>query len=262
MDPFWSWVLLSFILGALIVAGVTVLGERLGTKIGGFIGSLPHLIIVSFYFIGMTQGIDAATEATILVPATMGINALFLYSYYMISTKNKWLAPVGAFTIWGLLAGLVLLVHIDSIKISILIFLICTIAVHVAFGKRPELRERRKKSMRYTPIIIVGRGALAGSVIALGIIISKYSGPLIGGMFSVFPAMMLSTMLIYTYQHDERYAGSMAKTMIIGVITVVTYAIACQFVFPLHGLAWGSLAGFIVALGTVVAIYPIVRSMR
>ena len=46
-------VVLPFILSALIVVGVTILAERYGTKIGGILGTLPHLIIIAFVFIAL-----------------------------------------------------------------------------------------------------------------------------------------------------------------------------------------------------------------
>jgi hypothetical protein len=111
-------------------------------------------------------------------------------------------------------------------------------------------------------MVLAARGVLGGGIIALAVVIAKFMGPVLGGIFSVFPALFLSTMLIYTFEHGAEYAGAMAKTMSIGGTSVVVYAFAGHFLFPVYGMALGSLIAFVESVLVAMALYPLVQSMK
>jgi uncharacterized membrane protein (GlpM family) len=262
MDLFWTMVLITFGLGALVVSGATILGERLGTRIGGLIGTLPHLIIIALYFIGETQTPQVASVATVTVPVTMGINALFLFVFYSVARWNRYLASVISLGIWGLMALPMVLLGFDDLNLSVLLYILLVLLAYYLFEKRTKVIASKRSRMRYTPSVLIARGILGGGIIALAVVVAKYMGPVLGGIFSVFPALFLSTMLVYTFEHGAEYAGAMAKTMSIGGTSVVVYAFAGHFLFPIYGMALGSLIAFVEAALTAMALYPLVHSMK
>lgn len=262
MDQFWTMVLVTFILGALVVTGATILGERLGTKVGGLIGTLPHLVIIALYFIGRTQSADVAAQATVSIPVTMAVNVLFLFIFYKMAQRNRYTAPVGAMALWTLMVLPLVMFEFENLLLSMVSYIVVIPIVYLLFEKVSDLPSRKVPKMRYTTRILAGRGVLAGGVIAFAVIAAEYGGPILGGIFSVFPALFLSTVLIYTFEHDADYAGTMAKTMSIGGTSVVVYALAGFFLFPIYGMELGSLLGFLAAVLTAVALYPLIRKMR
>jgi uncharacterized membrane protein (GlpM family) len=262
MDLFWTMVILTFVLGALIVTGATVLGERLGTRVGGLIGTLPHLIIIALYFIGITQSPEVAARATVSVPATMGINALFLYVFYLSAEWNKYAASFIALGIWSVMA--LLIVSLDPVELfnPICFYLMFVVLTIILFSSRTKVRATKRKKIDYTPAILAVRGIMGGGVIAFSVVVAKFAGPVLGGIFSVFPALFLSTMLVYTFEHGPRFAGAMGKTMAVGGTSVVVYACCGYYLFPLVGMELGSLIGFAISALAALALYPVIKMMR
>ncbi|MCX7965133.1 MAG: hypothetical protein N2596_00710, partial [Syntrophorhabdaceae bacterium] len=61
-------VIISFIIGSIWITGSTYIAERYGTKLGGVVVGLPSTIIFGLLFIGWTQSVEVAVEATDIVP--------------------------------------------------------------------------------------------------------------------------------------------------------------------------------------------------
>jgi uncharacterized membrane protein (GlpM family) len=98
-------------------------------------------------------------------------------------------------------------------------------------------------AVHYTPMKIIFRGLLAGTVIAIAVFLSNI-GAVLSGIFSVFPAIFLSTMLISLREHGPNFAGGIAKSMIFGSQSVMIYAVAIYFFYPLYGVVLGSIFAF------------------
>src|SRR3990170_3753635 len=81
MDPFLLKLVLSFVVGGSWIAAVTVLAERHGTKVGGLIGGIPSTVIVTYFFIGWTQGPDQVLQATTIFPLAFSVNYVFFIVY-------------------------------------------------------------------------------------------------------------------------------------------------------------------------------------
>jgi len=62
---------------------------------------------------------------------------------------------------------------------------------------------------------------IAGIIIALAVVLSN-EGEVVSGIFSVFPAIFLSTLFIMSREHGSEFAGGIAKSMIIGTPTVTS----------------------------------------
>jgi uncharacterized membrane protein (GlpM family) len=262
MDLFWTNVLLTFVLGAIVVAGATVLGERLGTKIGGLIGTLPHLVIIALYFIGITQTPEVAAQATVSIPATMGVNVIFLFIFYRAAKRCKYRASVVSLCLWTLMVLPIVIFDLDDLVLSTILYIVLVVVAYYMFERMAKVPSGKKGDMSYSPSVLAVRGILGGGVIALAVVLAKFSGPVVGGIFSVFPALFISTMLIYTFEHGAGYAGAMGKTMSIGGTSVVVYACAGYFLFPAYGMALGSLIGFVISVLAAMAIFPLIKKMR
>ena len=81
MTPFFLKVALGFLVGGVWITLTTVAAERLGSRVGGFIGGLPSTVVVALSFIAWTQGVRQAYEATTALPLAFAVNALFLIVY-------------------------------------------------------------------------------------------------------------------------------------------------------------------------------------
>ncbi len=243
-------ILPSFILSASVVIVITLIAENYGTKLGGILGTLPSTIVIAFVFIGLNRGPSFASRSAAVVPAEMGINILFLFVFAVLAFRKLWLTLVGSLSLWAVCSSILYFSDLHNIYISLFVYGSLLLLSFFILEKKVEVRSVGKVDIDYTPKKIVFRGLLAGTVITISVFLSNYSSVL-SGIFSVFPAIFLSTMLIFITEHGPRFAGGSAKSMIFGTPSVVSYSVGIYFLYPRFDLILGTLGAYALSLGIV-----------
>src|SRR3989338_3465963 len=250
MDPFILKLVLSFFVGGGYVVFSTIMAEKFGSKIGGFIAGLPSTVAFSLFFIAWSQGSEVAVAAAPVVPAMVGASILFVLVYIHLLRNNIFLALFGSLLVW-FLSGLILLwVKFDNIYLSILLFLAAWIFFIIAIKAIPT------KSIA-VPFSFGGMGLkfmMAGGAVAVAVFLSKALSPLWGGLFAGFPAVFLSTMLMLTYLRPD-FAIAVGKAIPLGTLATVLYPLLVHLLYP----SLGFILGTIVAYGCSVVFAIIVQ---
>jgi len=248
VDPFWLKLVLSFLVGGAWITLATVAAERFGSKVGGFMGGLPSTVVVAMLFIGWTQGRQQVYDATTVFPLAFAFNALFLIAFALGSRRGL-LAGVGAAVLaWGLAQVGVVSLNVQSFFLSLAVWLVMLVAAYLVMARALDLRSHERVAMHYTPGQIAGRAAFAGGMIALAVVMSKVGGPVLGGVFSAFPAVYLSTLVITSRSAGLPFARAMLlPLMISGVVNCVVYTAALRLLVLPWGVGWASLGAYAVA---------------
>ena len=234
-------IILSFIMASVWVSASTVLSERLGTKVGGFIITLPSTIIVAFLFMGIAEGEHFVADAAVVVPAQMGANAVFLAVFVSLSNRGLRTAVTGALATWFVLAFTVLTFPPGFMPLSLIIFSSAVIITSIWLRQRYNYKPLLGKRIEYTAVEIAFRGFFAGGIIAAAVVAASLGGPALGAVFSVFPAIFTSTMIIIYLRQGNEFTGALGRTMILGSTNVVAYAVAASILFPEYGSLNGTL---------------------
>lgn len=254
-------VIIPFVLSAAIIILITIIAERYGTKTGGILGTLPSTIIVAFIFISLNKGVYFASQSAAIVPAEMGVNLLFLFIFALLSYHSIYVAITASLTVWVLFTSLLFVLNLENIFVSIAIYtaaLIFTFMVLEQVKKTPSIGS---VTVHYTPMKIILRGLLAGTVIAIAVFLSNV-GAALSGIFSVFPAIFLSTMLISLREHGPNFAGGIAKSMIFGSQSVMIYAVAIYFFYPLYGVVSGSIFAFGISIIVMMILLGLRKNIK
>ncbi|MBC8526822.1 MAG: DUF3147 family protein [Candidatus Cloacimonetes bacterium] len=252
--------LLSFFIGGIWITFATIIAERFGSKLGGVIAGIPSTIIISLFFIGWTQSPIIASKATTVVPIIMGIDALFVVVYALLRNRQFYIAIACALIFWAVSSFILALVGFDSFLISLIGFVVLVVLSYYILEKRYSFPSESPKYTKYTLPLLAIRGILSGSIIAFAVLMAKIAGPLVGGMFSAFPAVMLSTMIITYYSHGTNFSLAVLKIITVsGPINVVAYAIAVRYLYGSVGLFWGTVLSFIVSLISSFLVYQFVK---
>jgi uncharacterized membrane protein (GlpM family) len=254
MYSFLYHTIIPFLLSALVVILVTIAAERYGTKIGGIIGTLPSTIIIAFLFIAIDKGTSFAVQSVAIVPAEMGLNLLFLFLFALFAYKGTPLALTISLGLWAIGTLTVYFLNIDNIVFSLLVYIILFLFTLLFLDKRKKIVAQSSIRVHYTPLKILFRGLLAGIIIALAVTLSNVNA-LMSGIFSVFPAIFLSTMIISMKEHGPAFTDSLAKGMIYGSPSVVGYAVGVYFFYPLTSILIGSVAAFLLGTGISLILY-------
>jgi hypothetical protein len=249
MDIFYIRLILSFILGAAWITSATVLAEKFGSKIGGVITGIPSTAVLSLFFIGLTQSPEFAVQSSVVVPAIMGVCALFCAIYILLSKQKLLLSLALPLITWFVLSFLMVIFKLNSLATSLVIFTILyTLAIFLV-AKYANILSVTGKKMSYSFGQISFRAILSGTIIAGAVLASKFGGPILGGVFASFPAIMLSTMIITYLTQGRNFSNSIIKiVMISGSFNVVVYVLAVRLTYPLLSLYLGTLTSFLISV--------------
>jgi len=242
-----SQIVLPFALSALVVIFITIIAERYGTKVGGIFGTLPTTIIVAFVFIALNKGVDFASRSVAVVPAEMGINLWFLLIFAILAYRSLTVALASSFIFWSIFSGILYYANLSNIYISFVIFAISMFTTFIILEKVIKVNSLGKVKVEYTFIKIFFRGIMTGVVITISVLLANI-GEVLSGIFSVFPVILTSTMVITYREHGPDFSAGIAKSMIFGCWSVMSYAVVIHFLYPLYGIVAGSIAGFLIGL--------------
>ncbi|NIA11202.1 MAG: DUF3147 family protein [Nitrospiraceae bacterium] len=238
---------LPFFLSAIVVIIITVIAERYGTKTGGILGTLPSTMVVALILIALNNGIDTASRAVTVIPAEMGINILFLFVFVMLSRHTMYVAVPASLALWTALTTILFFMNIKNIFLSLAIYIFFMIPSFLSLEFFRKTPSSGRAVIHYTPAKILLRGLLAGVVVTLAVFLANLNASL-SGIFSVFPVIFLSTMIIFVVEHGHDFAGAMAKSMIFGTPTVIGYSISIYFFYPALKIFWGTIAAYVVSI--------------
>ncbi len=258
MESLLFQVVIPFVLSALVVVLVTVIAEKFGTKVGGIFGTLPSTIVIALIFIAVNKDPIFASDAAAVVPAELGINVVFLLVFALLVHRSVPFAFLTTFTVWGVLSFSLVFFNLDSIFISVIVYLFAVIGGFFVLEFWKNRPSAGMVKVHYTAKKIAFRGILAGIFIALAVSLSNV-GSIISGIFSVFPAILSSTMIISVREHGPDFAAGMAKSMLLGLSSVVTYATVVHFLYPVYGIVLGTIIAYVLSFGVTLIIFRLRR---
>jgi uncharacterized membrane protein (GlpM family) len=242
---------LGFAVGGIWVALTTAAAERLGSKVGGFIGGLPSTAVIALLFVGLTQSPKAAAEATTLIPFVQGINGLFLLFYMFAATRSPTVAFVGGISVWFVLAGVVAASGMRAFHVSVAAWILLTFSCYLVAERLMVIPSQSRVVVRTTLVQALWRALFGGVVVAFAVLVSKLLGPVYGGIFAAFPAMFISTLIVTHRTRGAAFSRAVAKSLLFsGMVNIPLYAIFVRYSYPWAGLA----AGTVMALVTTALV--------
>lgn len=250
--------ILSFIVGGLWVVLATVAADKLGPKIGGLLSGLPSTVVLGLFFLAWTQNPATAVQATTVIPLVAGINSLFLVSYVYFVKKNIWQAVLSSLTLWLILSYALVKTRFNNYPVSLLGYGFLLLISFLLMERVFRIASIKGKTIRYTPSLILARALTGGMVVSLAVYLGKVGGPLWGGIFSTFPAMFISTMLVTYFAQGALFSAGIMKSSMLSAISVVVYAVTARLTYIPLGLGMGTFVSILVSYGSGWAIYKFV----
>lgn len=244
---FVAKLIMSFVLGGTWVILATILADKYGSKLGGLIAGLPSTAIFALFFLAWTQTPDFAVRSTTIMPIGVGIENIYVLILILLASRGLWLTLLGGFAVWFLLAYGLVVVGFDNYFWSLILYALSTIIIFYLIERVLQIKSTGGRKIVYTPKIILMRGLLSGTIIALTIVMGKVGGPIFGGMGAVFPALVTSTMIITYLSHGADFAISTMKSVVPGLIGLVIYSVMVRLTYLPLGIIWGTLLSVFVA---------------
>jgi len=254
-------VLSSFFIAGTWIALSTVLAERFGSKIGGLISNLPSNILISLLFIALVNDISYVTNAIVSIPIGIAICTLFLVIFIKLLKYNLYIATSISVIFWFAIAILSSYIKSGNLIINLTIYLAILILSIIYLEKVLRIPTTQNSKKRYSTLQIVFRVVFSGSIVASIVTISKFCNPHFTGIFSTFPAMLLSTMVILSINQGNKFAQSTGKILTLSLSNIVIYVLAVYFTYPIFGIALGTVISYLLSTIWILFLYPLVKRL-
>jgi len=252
--------ILSAVLTIFFVVVVTVLGERFGTRVGGLVGTIPSLLLVALLFIGLSSGVQRASGSAVIVILEMAANITFLTVFLLVLDRGLLVSMVAGLSVWALFTLGILYCGGFGLLGNIALYAV-VLAADLRILEKISISSPPVR-MKYTPKELLFRGLFGGVMIGLAVYLAHIGGPVIGGIFSVFPVLFISTMVIYTLKHPIDIPRSMGKSMTMGSLNVISYSAVASLSFPIVGAWAGTLLSVIASVLTAFLLLRITSRLN
>lgn len=266
MDALLLRLLLSFAIGGTWVTLATEVTIRYGARVGGIVAGFPSIVVFSLAFIGWTQSTGAAVDATTALPLTLGFTAAYPLVYSALAREHRFsTALLFSLAFWGATASVATVFVIKagvSFAESVTGFLVVWALAYFFLSRKIRL-SASVRGIELSAFDWVWRFALAGGMVVGAILLSASLGPIAGGAFASFPAIVSSTIFIVSrVEGVEASRGLGTPIMFSTILTVVPYVAVARFAFPLFGILGGTLAGYAVAAPLSLVAHLVLRRME
>jgi uncharacterized membrane protein (GlpM family) len=235
---------LAFLVGGAWVSFATLIAERYGSALGGLLGGLPAISIVSFLFIGINQGPETASQATIVFPVALSFTMSFLVVYALLADRRFRVAFLAALLVWASFSAVTAILNLRNLFFSVGVFLSVTSFYFYILKMKMKLPHVGGAEIAHSYRQVAFRAIVGGSIIALAVLSSQLAGPELGGIASSFPAIFSLT-LFFTYRtRGMGLSRALTKPLLVSAgLTAFPYSLLVGYFYPVLGVGIGSIVG-------------------
>jgi uncharacterized membrane protein (GlpM family) len=233
--------ILAFAVGGAWVSSATLVAERYGSALGGLVGGLPAISIVSFLFIGLNQDPQTASQATVVFPLALSFTMSFLLVYAIASKRGFRVAFLAALLVWTSLSTITAFTNPRNLFLSVGVFLSAASFYLYMFKVKMKLPHIGGTQIVYSVPQAAFRAIVGGSIIALAVLLSQLGGPELGGIASSFPAIFSLTLFFSYKTRGMELSRALTKPLLIsGGLTAFPYSLLVGFLYPILGVGIGT----------------------
>lgn len=238
---------------ALVAIGVTAAVERFGGLVGGLIGTLPSTIVPAALGIAAHSTDEGQFQTAMFATAPgMLLNAFFLWTWQVLPSRLPSRSErmrfvfvlITSLVLWAL--GAFCLTLFFSLVGSTWQSALGAILITLAVGFLSVLRHPASAPVRQRMGLGIWlvRGSAAGGAIAGAVWIAESGNGVLAGMAAVFPAIFLTTMVALWWSHGAAMSAGTVGPMMLGSVSVSTFAFCAAFSLPAWGMLWGSVVAW------------------
>ena len=247
---------------AAVVLGLTIVAERMGSRVAGLLSGAPLTAVLVFFFVGQDLGVDYVVASIPHSIAAFTGTVCFVLVYYWTSARLTRFSAIGglglAITAFLIVAGLLSAVPFTLMTATALTLGMILLAARLVRGA-PVLNIGRP--IRFTFAQIILRGGLAALLITTVIYLAETVGPRWTGLLVGFPATLLPTYLIIHLTYGKTSTRAMIRSFPAGVPSLILYLWLVPYTFPAWGI-WGGTAACLAASTAYLAAIMFLGRMR
>jgi len=255
-DFFFLHLFLAFTVGSLWITIITIVAEKKGSVLGGILGGLPSTSAFAFFFIGINQSSAAAVQATTVFPLAFGVTCAYLFFFAFFAQKGFSRGIFASLLLWFIFSGLIIASGMRNFTFSLLGGVAISVLTYYFFTKKLKLQKLRGEARLYTVQEVVLRGAGAGMLVLISVLLSQIGGPVLGGIAAAFPAVFTSTLIILNRSRGTEFSRAVTKPLVLsGILTIYTFNVAVRYLYPVLGIWLGTLVSYALVIPLAILSY-------
>jgi hypothetical protein len=245
--------LLKLLLVPVLILSASLVGNRWGPEVSGWLVSLPFTSAPVIFFLAIEQGDNFASNASVGVILGLASITLFAFAYCWLALRQKgmaWPYPLllgsGAFF---LLTFVFIGVPVPSVAafIGVVVFLL------LAYRWLPRARHTRSSNLPVAIWEIAFRMVAATALVFLITQASTTLGPQLSGLLTPFP-VYVSVLASSTY----RLQGAASAAQLVRGATLGLFTPAVFFLIVSNTIVW---LGVGPSFGLAMAVTPLVHAL-
>lgn len=238
-------VIISFIVGGLFIALQTLIAERVPKIWRGVALTAPSTLALGILFIGLTKNPSDVTEATVIIPAGLVIDYLYVLVFAALIRFGLAVSILGSLAAWAIFAGVLLKFPPSDFSSSVFLYSALPIIIFYLIARTFSQNINLKEYPLNLKHIVV-RSLIGGTIIGIIVTLANTLGNIWGGLFSTFPAAFTSTFIIYYYLQGKKAIPSVAQSLFFpGSIGFILYTWIAAIAFPKFGVWIGTLLSYL-----------------
>ena len=248
MDVPLHWQLAKLLISVGVVLGLSVIAERVSTRVAGLLSGYPLGTAIALFFIGLELSPQFASDSAVHTLA--GFTAtLALGGGYLLAARGDGLKGVAQGTAGGLAAWLAassLLTQVDFSRLGGTLTTLAAIIVFTWLYRRvPDVKATPKGGFSWPALAL--RAGLAAGIIFLITGLAHVVPSAWAGVMAAFPVTMYPFLVILHLTQGAAPVATVIKHYPAGLGSLLCYALVVSLTYASLGLWPGTLLGFAAA---------------
>ena len=246
-----SLLLLKLVVTMVAVVGLSLVAERLSTRLAGVLAGFPHGIAIVLWFIGTEQGGEFAARAAGFATAGLGANVVLAWTYGEVARRaGRGVRAVAMAALGGVAAFLAVAAVLNLLAPGPLLAPVVALAliglVRLLVGLWPAPAALGKPPLRSGELL--ARAAIAGAIVVGVTGLAALVGPRWAGLLAGFPVVSFPLLLILHLRHGPGPVMAVVRHYPFGIVALVVFTLVARWGFAALGITGGTLAGLGAAL--------------
>ncbi|WP_404325488.1 hypothetical protein HA399_16060 [Cobetia sp. UIB-001] len=253
--------LLKLLISVAVVIGLSLIAERLSTRMAGLLSGYPLGTAITLGFIGVEISPEFAGQSAVYTLAGFS-STLALGVGYWLCGRAQGLRGVINGTLGGLLGWLLanlVLAQFEFTRVSgVIVTLIAIVLCMRLYRGVPESTARKSP---FSWVSLLARAGLAAGIVFGITALAHLLPPAWAGLVAAFPVTMYPLLVILHLTQGPVAVATVIKHYPAGLGSLLCYALVVSLSYPGMGVGLGTLLGFIVATAWLGVFTPLQRRL-
>jgi hypothetical protein len=211
----------------------------------------------------LTLGPDYAAATTKGVPVGMTIDTLFTFIFILVAKKGLGKAISISLIVWAITAYVFIeLIPPLGMGGAIVLYVLVTSLCFILAERVLRIRAVPHKDTTFSWKQIVLRALFAGTVVAGAVTIAQFAPPYMTGILATFPAVLSSTLVIFTLSQGTDFARATGKILILSSSNIIIYSWIAGLTFPSLGPWIGTVLSFAASIAYVALLGKLIAKIK